>query len=105
MKTVAVGTMYHDSHVGPNLQVGNFLALYVNTDNIGTDPGRQKTFTGAKLLWPNNSLVMAPVGAETFSTEGSDISETFWKLKQQLEPGCKTEVRLLPQDNLISERF
>lgn len=42
VKTVAVGTMYHDSHVGPNLQVGNFLALYVNTDNIGTDPGRQK---------------------------------------------------------------
>lgn len=34
---------------------------------------------------------MAPVKAQTFSTKGADISETFWKLRQQLEFGHKTE--------------
>lgn len=35
---------------------------------------------------------MAPVKAQTFSTEVADISETFWKLRQQLEFGHKTEL-------------
>ena len=63
--------------MGPNLQVGNLLALYVSTDNFGTDPERQKPLQALSCCGLTNGLVMAPVRAQTFSTEGSDISETF----------------------------
>lgn len=94
-----------DFRVGPHLQVGNLSAFCVNTDNSGTYPGRQKPFQALSCCGLTNGLIMASVRSQTFSTKGSDISEAFWKLKQQLEPGCKTEFISCHKATLISEIF
>lgn len=87
----------------PYLQVGNLLALYVGRDNFERDPGKQKPLQALSCCGLTNGLVMAPVTSQTHGTEGLDISETFWKLKQQLEPGSKTEFSILPQEDWIRE--
>ena len=83
----------------PYLQVGNLLALFVGPDNFERDPGKQKPLRALSCCGLTNDLVMAPVRSQTHGTEGLDISETFWKLKQQLEPGSKTEFSILPKDD------
>lgn len=75
--------------------------MYVSTDNFGKDTVKQNPLQ--RLMWPNKWSCNGTSQSSDIQTEGNDISETFWKLKQQLELGCKTELILLPKT--ISERF
>lgn len=54
--------------MGPKLQVGNLLALYVSTDNFGTDPEMQKPLEAVSCSGLR-AIETVPVRAETFGTE------------------------------------